>query len=181
MKKTKTFTLKQILLEKAETTYTITKKLFHLVSDNDISWKPASGKNWMTVGQLLMHCANFGCGKAIQGFVKDDWKILDDETSQDLDASDHVPPAESLPTVKKVQEALELLENDRKVARRWINEVDEDDLLARRIIAPWGGPEFSLFQHLLLMIEHLAQHKGQLFYYLKLMGKDVNTRDLWGM
>ena len=24
------------------------------------------------------------------------------------------------------------------------------------------------------------QHKGQLFYYLKLMGKDVSTGDLWG-
>ena len=30
------------------------------------------------------------------------------------------------------------------------------------------------------MIAHLAQHKGQLFYYLKLMGKDVKTDDLWG-
>jgi hypothetical protein len=28
---------------------------------------------------------------------------------------------------------------------------------------------------------HLAQHKGQLFYYLKLQGKPVNTTDLWGM
>jgi uncharacterized damage-inducible protein DinB len=38
----------------------------------------------------------------------------------------------------------------------------------------------SLFEHLLRMIAHLAQHKGQLFYYLKLMGKEVNTSDLWG-
>ncbi len=30
------------------------------------------------------------------------------------------------------------------------------------------------------MIEHLKQHKGQLFYYLKLQGKPVNTSDLWG-
>jgi hypothetical protein len=31
------------------------------------------------------------------------------------------------------------------------------------------------------MIQHLAQHKGQLFYYLKLQGKPVNTAHLWGM
>jgi hypothetical protein len=30
------------------------------------------------------------------------------------------------------------------------------------------------------MIRHLAQHKGQLFYYLKLMGRDVDSSDLWG-
>jgi hypothetical protein len=31
------------------------------------------------------------------------------------------------------------------------------------------------------MVGHLAQHKGQLFYYLKLQGKPVNTAHLWGM
>jgi len=31
------------------------------------------------------------------------------------------------------------------------------------------------------MIAHLVQHKGQLFYYLKLMGKDVSTADLWNV
>jgi hypothetical protein len=30
-------------------------------------------------------------------------------------------------------------------------------------------------------IHHLQQHKGQLFYYLKLQGKPVNTEHLWGM
>ena len=27
---------------------------------------------------------------------------------------------------------------------------------------------------------HLAQHKGQLIYYLKLMAKSLGTRHLWG-
>ncbi|UCG88721.1 MAG: hypothetical protein JSW71_09365 [Gemmatimonadota bacterium] len=54
------------------------------------------------------------------------------------------------------------------------------NLLERKVTAPWGGPELSLFQQILRVIAHLAQHKGQLFYYLKLMGRDVNTGDLWG-
>jgi hypothetical protein len=49
------------------------------------------------------------------------------------------------------------------------------------MIAPWGGRERSLFQQFLEMLKHLAQHKGQFFYYLKLMGKDVKTADLWGV
>jgi len=65
------------------------------------------------------------------------------------------------------------------VALRCIAQAGEDALLTRRAVAPWGGPEATLFEHLLHMIAHLAQHKGQLYYYLKLMGRDVNTADLW--
>jgi uncharacterized damage-inducible protein DinB len=173
-------TFKQILIEEAEATYTITEKLFHRVADNELSWKPITGKNWMTVGQLLMHCANFGCGKAIQGFVKGDWGLAEGAEPEDLDAMQHVPPAATLPSVESVGQALELLANDRSLALRCIGEVEEAELLAKRFTAPWGGSEMSLFQHLSLMIAHLAQHKGQLFYYLKLMEKDLTTSDLWG-
>jgi hypothetical protein len=30
------------------------------------------------------------------------------------------------------------------------------------------------------MVDHLASHKSQLFYYLKLMGRPVHTGSLWG-
>lgn len=60
-------TLKDVLIEEAEAIYAVTEKLFRRVTDDDLSWKPTTGKNWMTVGQLPMHCASFGCGKAIQG------------------------------------------------------------------------------------------------------------------
>jgi hypothetical protein len=174
-------TLKHVLLVKAETTYRITEKLFLHVTDDELLWKPTTGKSWMTVGQLLMHCANFGCGKAVQGFVKGDWGILTDVSPENPEAVQHVPPPSMLSSVESVKEALELLNNDRILALRCIGDVEETELLAKKIIAPWGGPEVSLFQHLLLMIEHLSQHKGQLFYYLKLMGKDLSTADLWGV
>jgi uncharacterized damage-inducible protein DinB len=173
-------TLKRILLEKAETTYAVTDKLFRRVTDDDLSWKPSTGKNWMNIGQLLMHCASFGCGKAIQDFVKGDWSIPEEVVLKDLNADQHVPPVAMLPSVNSVNQALELLENDRNLTLRCIEETEEAQLLAGKITAPWGGPESSLFQHLSLMIVHLDQHKGQLFYYLKLMGNDINTSDLWG-
>jgi uncharacterized damage-inducible protein DinB len=173
-------TLTQVLQEEAEVTYATTQKLFRRVDDRELSWKPTSGRNWMTVGQLLMHSACFGCGKAVQGFVKGDWGLPGDTSVEDVPAEHHVPPPEALPSVKDVKQALELLAEDRNLALACIAEVDEADLLARRIAAPWGGPEVSLFLHLLRTIGHLGQHKGQLFYYLKLMGKDVNTGDLWG-
>jgi hypothetical protein len=173
-------TLAQVLLEEAEATYTITERLFRRVADEKLSWTPATGGTWMTVGQLLLHCASFGCGKAIQGFVKGDWGLPEGTAVEDLPPQAHVPPAAALPSVVSVEQALELLAKDRSLAVSCIEAAGEGNLLNRRVAAPWGGPEVSLFQHLLHMIAHLAQHKGQLFYYLKLMGKDVGTSDLWG-
>jgi len=165
-------TLTQVLRAEAEATYAIAEGLFHRVTDDELPWTPPAGSDWMTVGQLLMHCASFGCGKAIQGFVKGDWGP---------GGEDHVPPAAALPSVVSVRQALELLAEDRRLAVSCIEAAGESNLLEHNVTAPWGGPEISLFQQLLHMIAHLAQHKGQLFYYLKLMGKDVKTSDLWGV
>jgi hypothetical protein len=173
-------TLKDILSNEAITTYKITEGLFHLVSDNELSWTPPTGKNWMTVGQLMMHCASFGCGKAIQGFVKGDWGLPEGIKIENLSKENHVPPPSELPCVESVEQASELLYKDKELALSCIVEVDESKLLDGAFAAPWGGPELPLFQHLLHMIAHLNQHKGQLFYYLKLMGKNVSTKDLWG-
>ena len=176
---TVSITLKDILLQEAETVYTITEKLFHKVTDADLFWTPPMGTNWMTMGQLLMHCAGYGCGKAVKGFVTGVWEQPEDVVTGENEVN-HIPPASDLPSVKSVQQALGLLNEDRDLALRCINNAKEDDLLSKRVIAPWGGPENTLFQHLQLMIKHLEQHKGQLFYYLKLMGEPVNSTDLWG-
>jgi uncharacterized damage-inducible protein DinB len=173
---TRSITLKAVLLEEAEGVYVVTEHLFRRVTDDDLSWKPATGRNWMTVGQLLMHCAAYGCGEAVRGFVRGDWPF----DTEHLDEADHLPSAAELPSVDSVDQAMALLEADRSLALSCLGEVDEEDLLTKRSSAPWGGPEVSLFQHLLQMIQHLAQHKGQLFYYLKLMGRDVDSSDLWG-
>ena len=173
-------TLTNILIMEAETVYNITEKLFNRVSNNELMWTPSTGNNWMTMGQLLMHCASFGCGKALQGFVKGDWGLPEGIKIEDLGAEEHIPPSNKLPSVESIKQALELLDEDKKLALNCIKEVDEAKLLDKPFTAPWGGPELFLFQHLLHMIVHLTQHKGQLFYYLKLMGKDLNTQDLWG-
>jgi uncharacterized damage-inducible protein DinB len=66
--------LSDVLIDEAESAYAVTERLFRRVRDEDLGWKPASpGTDWMTVGQLLMHCACFGCGKAVRGFVTGDW------------------------------------------------------------------------------------------------------------
>jgi uncharacterized damage-inducible protein DinB len=173
--------LKNILKEEAETNYLIAERLFKHVSNDELNWMPPVGKNWMNMSQLLMHCADNGCGKAIKGFVKGDWGLPEGTSIEELTTIDHVPIQTVLPSVKSTEEALELLEADKKLTLICIADLDERRLLDNTFAAPWGGPELFLFQHLLQMIAHLAQHKGQLFYYLKMMGRNINTNDLWGL
>ena len=62
-----------------------------------------------------------------------------------------------------------------------IDQAGEDDLAHKEVAAPWApGSSYALGRHLLEMVQHLDRHKSQLFYYLKLQGKPVNTSDLWG-
>lgn len=172
-------TLQDVLTEEAEATYAVTRQLIRRVSDADLGWKPASdGVEWMTMGQLLMHCSACGCGRASEAFVTGDWGPMTGGKGEEAVAE--LPPAVALPAVESVAQALALLEEDRALSLRAIKKAGEDALLGTKLQAPWPSPPLTLFQQLLHQIAHLAQHKGQLFYYLKLMGRDVRTPDLWG-
>ncbi len=171
--------LKDLLRQEAEHSYAVTEALFKMVDAGELAWKPASGRNWMTLGQLLRHCTE-ACGAGMKGFLTGDWGLPEGMTFESLPPGQALPPAEAMPSVGSVEQALSLLGEDRALARRLLGEVAEDGLLTQVFRAPWGGPELTLFQHLSHMAAHLDAHKSQLFYYLKLLGRDVNTPHLWG-
>ena len=93
-----------------------------------------------------------------------------------------MPPAEAMPASASVAEALQELARDKEVALAMIDQAGEEALANQEVATPWepGRPRL-LGRQLLLMVGHLAQHKAQLFYYLKLMGKEVDTMHLWGV
>jgi hypothetical protein len=165
----------EILKEEALAMYRAAEGLFRRVED--LEWKPESGQNWMSTGQLLRHCTE-ACGMTIRGFVEEGWGVPAGAEIPE-DGESMLPGVEDLPSVGSVDEALERLARDRDVCMEVLSRVDEARLLTERSRPPWGGPEVTLFQHCLSMIWHLGQHKGQLFYYLKLQGQEVATWDLW--
>ncbi len=172
--------LKGILKEEALGFCAVTENLFRMVDADMLNWKPQTGKNFMTTGQLLMHLSQ-SCGAGIKGFLTGDWGMPEGMDFADLPPDQMLPPAEKMPLVKSVDQALELLREDRELALEQLSTVDEEELLSKRFAAPWGGPEVTLFQHLMHSMEHASVHNAQLFYYLKLTGKDVNTIHLWGV
>jgi hypothetical protein len=176
----KTMTLTDLLKQEAGAMYAATENLIKMVDADKLDWKPSTGTNWMTTGQLIQHCTN-ACGSGVKGFVTGDWGLPEGAKPEDISPEEMLPPAEKLPWAESVSAALKALAEDKTVALNYIVEAGEENLLSKKSTAPWGGPELTLFQHINSMIVHLGQHKGQLFYYLKLQGKDVNTMDLWGM
>jgi uncharacterized damage-inducible protein DinB len=168
------------LQQEIENAYTTTAKLLDKVDPDGLDWKPENGSNWMTVGQLLKHITE-ACGAGCRGFVTGDWGLPPGVKVEDLAPEEMLPPAEKLPTIESVDEARRLLSKDKSLALRMIEQAGEDQLANRSQPVPWDpGIEFVLGRHLLQMIKHLERHSAQLFYYLKLQGKPVNTTDLWG-
>lgn len=168
------------LKDEFERTYAITLKLVDQVDPDTLSWKPSTGINWMTMGQLLQHLTN-ACGAGCRGFVTGDWGLPPGVKIQDIPLEEMIPPAEKLPSVESVDAAREKILEDKKIALQMIDETDEATLALREVEAPWTtGVWQPLGVHLFHMVQHLDRHKSQLFYYLKLQGKPVSTPDLWG-
>ena len=172
----------ELLTDAIEENFRVADKLMAEVTDADLDWKPATGQNWMTAGQLLWHMTN-ACGFCCRGFLTGDWGTPEgfDEPVGDGE-KDMLPPAEALPTADSVQAARDALAADKQVALAAVAEAGEAKLAGETVAAPWDpGNERLYGEQFMGMVLHLQSHKSQLFYYLKLMGRDVNTMHLWGM
>ena len=167
----------KLLTAEIQSAYATADRLTGLVDDGTLEWKPSTGSNWMTTGQLLKHLTE-SCGAAFRGFITGDWGL-----PEGMDASEvaQLPPAEKLPALASVAEAGQLLQKDQQLTLEMLAACSEEDLAHKTAPAPWDPTEMVLGLRLLQMVDHLKQHKGQLFYYLKLQGKPVGTGDLWGM
>ena len=169
-----------LLKSEIDTAYITTARLFDKVDPKSLDWKPTTGSNRMTFGQLMKHITD-GCGAGCKAFVTGDWVLPGGKKYEDLSPEEVLPPAEKLPTINSVDEAKKLLEKDHALALQMIDQAGERDLATKEMAAPWApGATQPLGQHLLRMVQHLERHKTQLFFYLKLQGKSVNTVDLWG-
>ena len=171
-------TWKNLLQVEVEDSYRRTLTLLDLVDEGALDWKPATGENWMSTGQLLHHLTN-ACGFCFKGFVTGDWGMPADFDLNTASHEEMLPPADRLPAVTTVAEARKLIEEDKALALATLASVSEEELETRPAPAPWDPSQVLLGHRLLQMVEHLKQHKGQLFYYLKLQGKAVNTMHLW--
>ena len=170
---------RKLIEQKINGTYPVTENLIGMVDADTLDWKPSSGDNWMSTRQLLLHLVE-SCGSACRGFVTGDWGMPEGLDMNDLSPEEMHPPAEKLPGVDSIDEALRFLDEDRKTALDMLSLCSDEDLAEKPAPAPWDPRPLNLGYRFLQMVDHINSHKSQLFYYLKLQGKPVNTGHLWG-
>ena len=161
-----------LLKAEMENAYQASEGLIGMVDEAKLDWKPAGDNNWMTTGQLVRHVTN-ACGFCVQMFV--------DPSAMPEHDGPEMPTAEKMPTVSSIDEAKKLLAEDKALAYGMIEQAGEGRLANEGTPAPWDPTPMPLGRRLLSMVEHLNMHKGQLFMYLKMQGKPVNTMHLYGM
>jgi hypothetical protein len=169
----------ELLQQQINETFNVAERLVKLLDEKDLSWKPSETNNWMTTGQLLFHLGQ-SCGIPVKGFITGQWAMPAHSDMNDSNAEKKLPPAEKLQSVNTINEALTLIATDRNLALDSINLCSEEDFSTKLVPAPWNPTPVNLGKQLLGMIDHFNQHKAQLFYYLKLQGKPVNTMHLYG-
>jgi hypothetical protein len=159
-----------LLKSEMEEAYRAVDGLMDLVDEDKLDWQPESGENWMPTRQLLRHLTD-ACGWCCENFAEDRWEaVMSGE-------GDYEP----LTSVDSVAEAKAELAKDKARAFEVVDKAGEESLGSKLVAAPWDPTQRPLGQHLLQMVGHLHTHKAQLFYYLKLQGKPVNTFTMWGL
>jgi DinB family protein len=163
----------KLLENRAGGEFKAARGLIALVDEDGLGWKPESGSNWMTTGQLLAHLGE-ACGAIAECFASGDWARF-------APPEDGAAPADPPPTAETVAAAREALDADEALTLAMIAKVGEDVLATQEVGAPWNPAPRLMGEQFLDCIEHLTSHKSQLFYYLKLQGKAVHTGHLWGL
>lgn len=165
----------ELLKTRVDEAYRAAHGLLDLVKDADLAWVPPAGANWMSTGQLLEHMTT-ACGHCVAGFVDGSWPSLEGVSDEDM-----LPAAAKMPSAPSVADAKSRLKADHQVALDKITAAGEERLATQQVAAPWNPTPQQLGRQVLDMVGHLDNHKAQLFYYLKQMGRPVHTGHLYGM
>ena len=91
----------EMLTCEVEGVYHATEGLLKLVKKDTLGWKPSTGSNWMTVGQLLAHIPT-ACGFCMNGFLTGEWGMPEPKPGEAPKPDDMLPPAEKMPSAKTV-------------------------------------------------------------------------------
>ena len=170
----------ELLNSRVNEVFAATEGLLDHVDEGSFDWRPETGHNWMTMGQLLEHCVT-ACGCCMAGFVTGDWKMPDGTDVSEMSPEEMMPPADKMPTAKDLASVRAGLAADKKLSHEMIAKAGESDLATKMVTAPWMPMPLPLGVQLASMIGHLENHKAQLFFYLKSQGKPMHTGLLYGM
>jgi hypothetical protein len=157
-----------------------TRGLVAKAAGQKLDWRPEP--SFLILGAVLHHVST-AVGSSLRDVMNEAWEFRPaggGGASVVGGEGSGLPPADAFPTVKSVQEALDLIDADWKVFEECFARVDERTFNGQVCKIPWMAPGTTIKEYLLLTVEHLSNHRMQLFMYLRLLGVKVGTGELYG-
>ena len=148
-----------------------TDHLVSLVTEGSLAWQPESGSgnsNAMNVGHLLGHlldCLSGFCACFQKAFPED---LADLDFLRGREVNHFCSPREARERIA---------EYGKQIERGFLLCNDSDLRRVLQTMFAWNGE--TLMTLLLGNLEHLLNHKYQLFLYMRLQGVTVTSRDLY--
>lgn len=143
-----------------------TEEMLRLIPSDKLEWKPT--ENSFTVGQLLAHLTG-ALGVYARGIAKGEWGFK--SMRERFVLNRRTPPM-------NVEDAIAALKSGHEEFRSLLGSLSEDEFRNSEIDSPQFGiaPRWRL---VMLAIEHHLNHRAEMFMYLKLLGVNVNTGNLY--
>jgi uncharacterized damage-inducible protein DinB len=140
------------LMEHLQRYRATTLQVFELVDDEELEWRPAPDQ--YSLGQQLLHVAQAE-DRFVQGLFQGDWSY------------DRVRFPEVLPDAATLRAFFRRVRTD--LLER-IRDLSPEEL-GRKIHVPEMPADHSLRWYLWFILEHELHHRGQIWAYLRAMGK----------
>ena len=150
--------------------YKATRGLIELTPDNKLDFRPKDGL--MTIAQVLKHLESC-LGASLSMAVNNSWPEIPEE--------EMLPPAEKLPKSNSPAEALKEIDQDWELLKQEFEKITDGEFNQNKIDVPWMPFPMTLLEFMMQAMEHLSNHRMQLFIWLKLSGENLNTGHLYGM
>ncbi|HUX08397.1 MAG TPA: DinB family protein [Acidobacteriota bacterium] len=133
--------------------------LISLVPEDKYDWSPSD--NMMSLGKLVSHLARSQAIIWIQ-----------------LEKVEKVPEEYLNWDPLPLSEALQVFDGELARAVEALSKVSDEDYLESRAKTFWGA-EDKLCNLLMLLVDHGIHHKMQLFIYLKILGFQLGSEELY--
>jgi DinB superfamily len=145
-----------------------TEHLIRLVPSNKIEWAPSLPQGSTDFGHLLGHLMDCLAGFCAVFYAAFPAQLPDLSRLQSLPVNHLCQPEEALSRIRKYSARI----------GQGFDLCTDNDLprLVPSVFAPQGEPLATL---LLGNLEHLTNHKYQLFFHLKLLGISVTSKDIY--
>jgi uncharacterized damage-inducible protein DinB len=150
--------------------YTASRGLIKLTPGDKLDFKPMEGV--MTIAQVLKHLVTC-LGESLSMAIDNRWP--------ELPEGEMLPPAEKFPKSNSVEEALKEIDDDWALLKQEMEKITDGEFNGNALKVPWMPFPMTILEYMMQAMEHLSNHRMQLFIWLKLSGEKLHTGHLYGM